>query len=370
MKVLMLLRSAIDNDSRVKKEINTLKSNGHKITLLSVNSAEYNDTKHFSLTYHVKRRLIPGLSLLYVFFTFLKFAFNNYSNHKIIHAHDLNTLAVAVLLKLRHKKDNIKIIYDAHEYETERHSNKNQLSKYIDCFNERLCIKYVDKVITVSASIGKEYQRLYKIEPPSLVLNCPNYQKVSRDNNLFREKLSIHKEATIFLYQGGLGRGRGIELLLEAFAKNTNENQVIVFMGYGPLESMVNDYCNQHCNIYFHEAVSQKVLLSYTSSADVGILFYEDNCLNHRYCSPNKMFEYLMAGLPVIVSNLVEMKKITEQYEIGVVAKDNTLVGFSDAILEIEQMDRRKLLTSVLDVQNLFSWEQQEGVLLKVYNEL
>jgi glycosyltransferase involved in cell wall biosynthesis len=114
---------------------------------------------------------------------------------------------------------------------------------------------------------------------------------------------------TIFLYQGGLGKGRGIEILLSAFVKNSNLTQAIIFMGYGPLEKEITLLAEEHENVFFHHAVSQSDLLSFTSSADVGVLFYENNCLNHYYCSPNKMFEYLMAGIPVITSNLFEIKK-------------------------------------------------------------
>ena len=105
-------------------------------------------------------------------------------------------------------------------------------------------------------------------------------------------------------------------------------------MGYGPLQGLVEQSAQEHENIYFHKAVAPDVLLEYTSSADFGILFYENSCLNHYYCSPNKMFEYLMAEIPVIASNLYEMKRLLEENSIGVVAEENTSEGLQKAIEE------------------------------------
>jgi len=131
-----------------------------------------------------------------------------------------------------------------------------------------------------------------------------------------------------------LNKGRGIEILLDTFKTIDDEKSIIVFMGYGPLEDLIKVADKNYKNIYFHKAVTPDILLDYTSSADFGILFYENNCLNHYYCSPNKMFEYLMAEIPVIVSNLYEMKRLVEKNKIGVVAQENSPNGLKEAILK------------------------------------
>jgi glycosyltransferase involved in cell wall biosynthesis len=141
-------------------------------------------------------------------------------------------------------------------------------------------------------------------------------------------------------------------------------------MGYGPLEELVSRASKEYENIYFHNAVSPDVLLNYTSSADFGILFYENNCLNHYYCSPNKMFEYLMAEIPVIVSNLYEMKRLVEDNKIGVVAKENTPQGLEEAILKASKLNKEELQKNIQKVKEIYNWEEQEKVLLDVYKEL
>ena len=235
---------------------------------------------------------------------------------------------------------------------------------------EKFLIRYASKVITVSEAIANEYKKIYPfIEKPSLVLNTPPYKEIVK-KDIFREKFNIDKETTIFLYQGGLSSGRGIEILLDTFKLIDNATSAIVFMGYGELEEMIKQASKEYENIYFYPAVSPDILLDYTSSADFGILFYENNCLNHNYCSPNKMFEYLMAEIPVIVSNLYEMKRLVEDNNIGVVAKENTPKGLKEAIKEAVRLDKKKLQQNIQKVKEIYNWEEQEKVLLKLYEEL
>ena len=83
-------------------------------------------------------------------------------------------------------------------------------------------------------------------------------------------------------------------------------------MGDGELVKLVKEYAEKTINIFHHPPVSTTFLLDYTASADIGLLLYDNSSLNHKYCMPNKLFEYMMAGLPVLVSNLQEIKKIVE----------------------------------------------------------
>ena len=298
-----------------------------------------------------------------LFFLFAK----NAKDADIVHCNDLYTLPMGVIVKKIYNK-NAKIVYDAHEFETEV-AGLSRWKKVVRKVMERVFIRYADRIITVSDSIANEYAKMYGIQKPKLVLNTPVYQEIEK-KDLFRERFSIRKDQVIFLYQGGFSKGRGIETLIEAFKSLKDDKSVIVFMGYGVLEDMVKKAAKESDSIYYHEAVSPKILLDYTSSADFGILFNENSCLNHYYCSPNKMFEYLMAEIPVIVSNLYEMKRLVESNKIGVVAKENSAEGLKDAIKEIVKLDRRELEESIKKVKKVYNWEEQEKVLLDIYKEL
>jgi glycosyltransferase involved in cell wall biosynthesis len=293
-------------------------------------------------------------------------AFWRYRKADIAHCNDLNALPIGLLIKLFGK--NVKVVYDCHEYETEINGLKG-IEKKGKKLLERFLIRYADQVITVSDSIAYEYTRLYKLPRPHLVLNCPAYIEQSK-RNLFRENLDIRADQSIFLYQGGLSKGRGIELLLGAFSGLDSDQNILVCMGYGPLEELVRERSNEHETIFFHPAVSPSVLLNYTSSADYGILFYEDTCLNHRYCSPNKIFEYLMAGLPVLTSNLYEMRRLVETESIGIVAQKNTVEGFRQAVVESLKQDYAMAQENVFSARKRYCWEEQEKVLKEIYDAI
>ncbi len=281
----------------------------------------------------------------------------------VVHCNDLNALPVGLLIKLL--GHNVKVVYDCHEYETEINGLKG-FEKTAKRWLERWLIRYADAVLIVSDSIAREYARLYAIPAPHLVMNCPLFVEQVK-HNLFRERFGIRPDQLIFLYQGGLSKGRGIEILLDAFAQRPDDRCVLVCMGYGPLKSTVQAFVQRSAVIFYHPAVDQKVLLDHTSSADFGVSFIEDTCLSYRYCLPNKIFEYLMAGIPVLTSNLFEMRRLVESESVGLVAESNDSKGFIRALESALELDREEMREKVLRVRQRFCWEEQEKVLGDVY---
>ncbi|MBF4377114.1 glycosyltransferase, partial [Vibrio anguillarum] len=133
---------------------------------------------------------------------------------------------------------------------------------------------------------------------------------------------------------------------------------------------LIQEKAHQQSTIFFHPAVTPDVLLNYTSSADYGVSFIEDSCLSYRYCLPNKMFEYLMAGLPVLTSNLFEMKRLVEIEGVGIVAEENTVEGFRKAIELSLNQDYEEIQKNVFSARKKYCWEEQEQVLREIYNVL
>jgi len=287
-----------------------------------------------------------------------------YRKYDVMHCHDLNALHLGVVSKLFNKK--MKIVYDAHEYETERY-NQGKIEKKIAKILEKFLLKYTDSVITVSNSIANDYIKLYGIQKPYLVFNTPNYREVDK-KDIFREKYNIPKENTIFLYQGGVSKGRGI--LEFANLIKGKEQVTYVIMGYGLLENDIQKLALDQENVFFHEAVSPEVLLNYTSSADIGVCIEENLCKSWDYALPNKMFEYNMAGLPIIVSGLYEMKKFVKENDTGFILDD---------IFDQEEFDNKfdTIITTykskkdnIEKVTKIYNWEEQEKVLFSIYNNL
>ncbi|AJF07643.1 glycosyltransferase [Geoalkalibacter subterraneus] len=371
-KIANVVLNDFTNDSRVLKISKSLLHFGYDPTVVAMHNIGLSEHDSIQGVKTHRLKLIsrpwpkwrPIQILKYVEFVFR--AVWRYRNVDIVHCNDLNALPIGVLIKILNK--NVKIVYDCHEYETEM-DGLSGFEKFVKKVMERLFIPFTAKITTVSNSIANEYVKLYKIFKPGLVLNCPAYYEQPK-NNIFRDTLGIRSDQVIFLYQGGLKGGRGIELLLESFSGFESDKNVLVCMGYGPLENLIQKKTEQHNTIFFYPAVSPDVLLNYTSSADYGILFYEDTCLNHRYCSPNKIFEYLMAGLPVLTSNLFEMKRLVETEGVGIVAQENTVEGFRKAVEASLKQNYTAIQQNVFAARKKYCWEEQEKVLKGIYSAL
>ena len=371
--VVNIVCNNFKHDSRVLKESSSLHKAGTTVTVAAIYDITLPETENvLGVSVYRPKLMLSRFSSnpLMRLFMLLEFLFTiawKFRKTDIIHCNDLNALPIGVFIKIFVNRK-ARVVYDAHEYETERHSTPARLKPLLRKV-EGWLLRRVDKVITVSDSIAQEYAHLYHIAKPALVLNCPPFSAVPRQDR-FRQTLGIGPEQTIFLYQGGLTGGRGIEMLLDAFAQFESDRIVLVVMGYGELESQIKAAAAKSRTIFFHPAVAPDILLNYTASADYGISCIEDSCLSYRFCLPNKLFEYFMAGIPVVVSNLFEMKRLVETWGVGVVAEENTPQGFLDAIARIQTLDYAQLREKVDLARRHYHWENQEKTLVQLYSDL
>ncbi|CAM3876880.1 Glycosyl transferase group 1 protein [Castellaniella denitrificans] len=281
----------------------------------------------------------------------------------VVNVHTLALLPVGWLVKKIFRSE---LVYDAHELETEvvgLRGVRKRLAKWV----ERCFIESCSLVIVVSESIADWYQKEYPIRRPFVVMNAPR-RTLPGNSDWFRKELGIPAHKLIFLYQGGLTRGRGVEALLEAFKVRTDDDAVLVLMGYGELLADVIE-ASQRCErIFFCQAVSPDVLLDWTSSADIGISLIEPSCLSYLYCMPNKLFEYAMAGLPVMVSQTKDMAEFVERWDIGVVLPDVTPSGINRSVSQMmSDAGFDKYGERACRAAFLHSWEVQELRLLEGY---
>lgn len=364
------------NESRVLKQATTISSLSkiEHVFIAALHAedlkkeeviAEKISLKRFTLKTRGFSRGLLAQILKYFEFVFRVLFFYKKKNIGIVNIHALGLLPLGYLLKLIY---GAKLIYDTHELETETNGSRGfrkKLGKWV----ERLLIKKADHVFVVSENIADWYRDTYKITRPTVVLNAPREQQVEK-NDYFRETFGLRKDQVIVLYQGGLAAGRGVDLLLEIFKKRTDDKVVIVFMGYGNLEKDIQEASKSHNNIFLHKAVPPNVLLSYTVSADVGISFIENICLSYYYCMPNKLFEYAMAGLPVIVSNMKEIREFVESHQMGVVVEDKTVESLNQAIEKLLYMDLTVLKKNAKKAALDNAWEHQEEKMRVVYKKL
>lgn len=286
-------------------------------------------------------------------------------NITVIQGHRVSSLPVSIILKRLH---NARLVYDARELETEVHGVPG-LRKQLFRLVERALIRYADEVITVSDSIADWYARQYRMNRPVVVRNVPEASpEINRASRVLREKIPLKETDFLFLYQGGLSPGRGIKRLLRVFSQ-AEEDRHIVFMGFGHQEQDVREYTSKYPNIHFYPPVRPDEVLTYTASADVGIYLMKNTCLNHYYSLPNKIFEFLMAGLPIIIPKFPEMSRLVNKFDCGwkVPEDDAGVVALVNSITRKEVETKRK---GALLVASSFGWHEEEKKLLEVYRLL
>ena len=371
MKIANLVFNNFTNDSRVLKESISLANGGYDVEVIAhgdKNLDKFEKEKNFIIRRfsYLNREESKGIiSKLGAYLNYLQLSAKHCKTFDIIHCNDLDTLALAFIIKKIYNQK-IKVVYDAHEYETERH-HQSKIDKKILKVVERFLLRYVDKMITVSEPIADEYAKLYNIERPTVIYNTPEKIKIEK-KDIFRDKFNIPKEHVIFLYQGGLQPRRGI---LEFFNLIRGKEGVsYVIMGFGHLKDEIIELIKSEPNLYFHDAVSPDILLDYTSSADIGVCIEENLCKSWNLGLPNKMFEYYMVGMPIIVSGLQELKRFIVDNQTGFVIEDIFNQKEFDRLFPtiIEKYTQR--YKNVEKVKNIYNWQNQEKKLLKLYKEL
>ena len=285
---------------------------------------------------------------------------------KIVNCHSIAVLPIGPLFKLFSKS---MIVYDTHECETETQSSVG-IRRPLLKLTERLLIRSVDAVITVSESISQWYRNEYGLNNVYTVRNVP-YQRDIRETSevsILKSELGIPDDEILFIYQGRLSRGRGIEILLDVFGK-ADRRKHVVFMGYGPWEEMVKEYERVHPNIHFRDAVSPQDVQRYSSSADVGLALIERVCLSYYITIANRVFEYIMSGLPLIVSDFPEMGRVVDDGRCGwkVAVDRDALLSLITAISWNDIVEKRN---NALQYRMTIGWHKEEKVLLQVYHDL
>jgi len=283
----------------------------------------------------------------------------------VVNAHSLAALPIACICKALF---GAKVIYDAHELETEQVGGMS-LRKKISKWVEKKFIHCGDLMIVVSESIADWYVDEYNIKRPSVVFNVPKKRELQKKNH-FREQIGIRNDQVILLYQGGLAAGRGVNSLLVAFKARQDDKVVAVFMGYGPLQQTIQTAAAEQQNIFYHPAVIPQVVLEYTASADLGISLIENTCLSYYYCMPNKLFEYAMAGLPVLVSNMKDMSELVTKHQMGAVVTDFSAAGINRALDDFLMQDLATMKVNAYRVACDNAWEVQEQRMLAAYQAI
>lgn len=280
--------------------------------------------------------------------------------------HSLPVLPLSTVIKFWKR---CTLVYEPHELETETVSSRG-LTRFLLQRVEQALIRYADAVCVVNRSIAHWYERTYNLRNVSVVQNVPYRSEngVSR-TGLLRNAVGLDSnEAQIFLYQGLLAPGRGIEILLEVFS-TMPPHKHLVLMGYGELEERIRNAASQNSNIHFLPAVSPELVKNYTADADVGLALIEDVCLSYRLCLPNKLFEYASCGVAIVASDFPEMGKFIEEFECGWKVAP-TATALRSLLQTISAEDIIAKRARAASSNQFYGWDKEEKSLLAMYTQL
>lgn len=299
----------------------------------------------------------------------------------IISGHDLIPLLIGWLSTLfmskRHKPE---LIYDSHEF-TIYDGKKSKLNQFLVRKLEHFLIKKCCLVIEVNDSIAKQVQKIHQLKKTPLVIrNIPSLWKLDENEILkirkkMTQKLHAAEDVFLVLYHGGITKGRGIEILLQAVARNSGICAVILGNGTDAYVTELKqkaDALGVMQRVLFHPAVPIEELYKYAGAADVGFVCIEAACKSLYYSLPNKFFENIQALTPIICSNFPEMSALNEKYRVGITVDPVDASRIDNAILKLKE-DRlfyQQCKENCALAKEELCWEKERQKLAEAYQML
>ena len=350
-------------DHRVHKMATTLLNVGADVTLIGrrfAMSQSVSDRPYKTIRFKL---LFKRGFLFYAFFNVRLFFYLLFAKKGILVSNDLDTLPANFLIS---RIRNLSIVYDSHEYFTEVPELLNRgFVRRIWLKIEGSIVPRLNHIITVSESIAVEYNRIYG-KNVEVIRNLPsNAGKEARRP----DELECGPKRVI-IYQGSLNMGRGIEEMIRAM--QYLEQFVLQIFGDGLLKKILRRLAsemNVADRVQFMGRIPFGELKKYTRQASVGISLERNIGRNYYYALPNKLFDYIHAQVPVLVSDLPEMRKIVESYDVGVVSDTyepeklaNIITNMMDNH-ELREKWKKNLRVAVKEL----NWENQEEKIISIY---
>jgi glycosyltransferase involved in cell wall biosynthesis len=274
-----------------------------------------------------------------------------------IWANDLDTLLPSIVVG-RHRK--IPVVYDSHEFFTEAAGLTGKpFRRRIWLFVERYCIPKLGKMLTVNESIAKEFRQRYGVKV-DVLRNMPVLKPIPEvsPRTAFLE-FGIPTDLPILLLQGAyMDRDRGTSDAVDALAVMTDVRLVLVGAGIEFDESVerINDprwKDRLHCI----PRLNYDKLRILTASADVGLSLDKGLHTNYLLSLPNKLFDFIHVGLPIVASPMVEVRRIVEENGVGVVLKDVTSEAIAKGVSEVLSKPREFWFSKCMIARENLNWD-------------
>lgn len=372
MKILFLRSNGVNPDSRVEKEVASLIENGHHVEILAWDRSENYQLKkeklhlmHSGATIYrigikssfgggMRKNLFPLMKFQYCIF---KFIMENHQSYDAIHACDFDTAFIAGILA---KKFHLKFVYDIFDYYVDSFSVPAALRKVI----ENMDIRTINRADSVIICTEKRKKQIEKANPQKLYVIHNSPPRI-RDI----KEISLDDPVKI-AYIGILQKGRMIEELVDIVSKNKNFELHIA--GFGQLEEMIIEYSEKYSNIVFYGQIQYQKTLEIENECQIMTALYDPYIANHFFAAPNKFYEALMLGRPLIMVKKTGMSEVIESNHLGVTI-DYTKESLNQGLLYLR--DNKKQWKDMSEKMkkiytNHYSWETMSVRLNELYNDL
>lgn len=380
MRIANVVLNDFTRDNRVLKISATLSTEGHDVTVVALHKPGLPKREGHAESFDVHRiglvmptRVFRGALKLVELA--MKIAFG-YRRFDAWHCNDAEAFVIGLLAKLT--RPSLRLIYDCHEFESERNGKSKRYLRAVG-WMERRFIRFADEVIVVSPSIATAYVERYQahgLGGVQLLRNVPHkidaekLKVTARGKGRLRQAIGLGSDDFIALYQGAFTINRGIEELLAMSEKLSGSRIHLVFMGYGKLQDSIEETASSSENVHFQPAVPYQEMLQYTKDADVGLVSVRPICLSYLYCLPNKLFECIQAGVPVLVNDLPDCVALIDTYGIGRVVKGDEPQSWLEALMAMEGETpsfKAQVKDGLARAQSQLNWEREQHVLVGVY---
>ncbi|UCC80325.1 MAG: glycosyltransferase family 4 protein [Candidatus Zixiibacteriota bacterium] len=369
MKVVYLILNSLEFDSRARLEIDVIGSMGHDVEIICTVGAEPDNYNGHPI-HRIKQYTWPTRKIRFAQFNLYAGKIGARLKGDIYHAVDLDVLLGAYRAA---RKTGGKLIYEARELYTELEplQGRNTL-KAIWRGLERRLIGKADRVITINESIAGELRKRYGIDKPAIIRNMAMPVADVKPVDL-RKKFNVPDNFRIILYQGVLRSGQGLLYQLEIM--KYLDKVAMLFLGAGPIEDHIRKKSVEYGmedRVILAGRVSPDELLNYTASADAGLLLMEDTAMNNRLALPQKLFQYLAAGIPQIVSPLPEISRFVKNEDTGIVIPLGQPREAAEGIAKFLNDSSRynEVRENCRKSAKKNNWENESRKLIEIYREL
>ena len=365
-RIIISTTNDISTDNRVNKVALLLQDLGCDVLWVGRQMKDSKPLERKYATHRMKLFFTKG-ALFYAEFNIRLFLFLFSHKADILLSNDLDTLLANYLVSRLKRKE---LVYDTHEYFLGvPEIQGNPFAKTVWTKIERWIFPKLKTVFTVNDSIANLYFQDYGIRPKVF----RNISPVQLPKTLkSRKDLGLPEDKKIVINQGsGINIDRGMEEALEAVLKL--ENSVLLLVGSGdviPQLKAVVEKNNVQDRVIFVDRVPYEELLHYTVNADVGISLDKDTNINYKYSLPNKLFDYIHCGLPVVCSNVIEVKSIVDHYEIGESIEAVTPENIAKALSCVLDKGKKNFGHHIANAAKELTWENEKIPVEEVYKSL